>query len=511
MQLPRQSQIAKQEVWDTLEVAWSKAEATIGRHRLQAWSAPLLNMLQTTQLTSPRPPDAFYALGIDLSLWRTCCLQRTIALTELELSDSSFSLTGAQFWNDRLPNWSNVTNVEMSQSVRQHPPIAPSILFPSNRSKAGPTAFRADYQEWVNEVALPRMNQLAPWMSSIPPYRVELTDRQTWLAFGRKLSLAICLQVGQKLKLTFDGWQQQDLIFNLINNTAARRQTEQDRLWPKDKQDGRVWADLCLGKLLANVLRFDPANQQGMTTFSLGVTNRVNAQKNQVAELDQLHYWHIRLAVASQIFTDMTTYLERDIKVSSSANEGEQMTDTTSSERSVPTVVTELVSAMYKQISEKGPNKRQESTRLSQLENLGLEKHLKIFQTPSYPTNCKNLPIELLSPVLEDSTFSMRLDTRWLAPVVTELSICLLVIKSKNAEIQLLIWQDYQVNEATRNRDDDSEQVITISCNGKAWSDLLSTYQLDLLEQRFEEKSLFASKADALGTGIILVGLIDLR
>jgi hypothetical protein len=491
---------------NVLDAAWLAANQRTSIDRLEAFTANLKPFLDYTELTRPRFPAEFYSLGINAQEWRTICLQRLIATLAIIHEEHGKSLIGEGFWNDQFPAFWLANNRQASSSPP--PPIAPSRFFPSsNKTKLGPTAYRDTYQQWVNEELMPRLNGLSTWMSNLPPREeFSCSSAMQLHELGNKLSAATAIQSGQKLRLTFQGTSLRDLLHELLNSKKVRRQSATELLWPDDKKHGRCWADLYLSPSLRQIVRYTPNHWDAPAILSLGVTNRVNQQRSgsnfvPEAEIDQLHYWHIRLAVTCETFL---RHIHEHLVTDQGGIHSIMSIESPSPSR-IPDAINPLTIEMLSRIEQPSPNKRENTERFSEPKNNNIRQLLQQSENHYSSSYCFGIPDALLCPILENNNLSFNLDPNWLASQVSSLEVILLAVQAGQKTIEML---EYNGGPDGGTPGEATPQTLRLC--GEYWNMLNRRYASADLEAAWEENSIFAVKRDVLGTGFILVGLVRL-
>lgn len=490
----------------SLEKALSESSRTPGAEGLLTYTIELCRYLQATELTRPRLPEDFYAMGVRVDYWRTRCLQGFIGRLEAAFLEEGRTLIGEAFWLRDYPQYleHSLSHLDIT------PAIAPSRVQPAQgkAKNAGPTALRASYQLWVGSELLDKLDAMAPWMPHLGT-SYEPDKAESFRRFGLKLSAATSIQTAQALNLTFHG----TAIEDALGNCVLRRQAQADRLWPDDKEKGsdnraygRSWAELQLKHILRQILIYDPDAWGQNTHMHICISNGYGPQLKDVtgknaSTLTQLHYWHTRLAVASEEFWRTLQFLEAHHDLSS---ESTPMIAQPSSNLRLPAVIQPLAKEMQ-EVLKTAPDEPSvpPAMRFQPPAGVSLQTLPPLNQTVLKTPYCSHMPSSLIAPVLEGDELRLVIEPALLGQHVSHLECHFLLANPEGKNILRLEASPIQGLGSQH-----ASPVHVFRLKGRQWLALKKRLPPQQLAALWEENALFAVKRDVLGTGFILVGMI---
>lgn len=480
-------------------------------------------------LNTDHPPKIRHSPVDDITPWRNAYFRLAIAGILADMETRWTTPEGELFWKRMFPTtWSKLiaeTNGNLA------PPLSPSIHSPNGNA----TAKTSQYHDYANQVVLKRIRELfsdAPPEGSkydpddskfFPHYCLHLTGLSTHLSALR-------------LNLCDKGVGLPDVIENLFDETVdpfkrLTRHRADSQLWPlryklkKNEEPDpekrkltlrRVYADLQLRPVLRQVLNYAPsALQPTVLTLLMMEANGRSTGKEYV--YNELKRSDIELAVWCET---IMTILDAPILVSlPKSGNGTEPFFRKYDMNLIPGLpkYRHCLAEDLKRVSIEKNNKRISEKAAKSLDNSRFAapefcshqdiRTILAQQDLQLNEDATLLPTWLTTPVLEENDLRINIEWSWIAssPADAEwMELYLLVLTGPESTIAVIEYEEVEAEYP------DADEPLHLRLVGEKWQQLLAQYNSSSLAAAFGE-ALFCRMDIGLGTGVFVLGMIDLH
>lgn len=407
---------------------------------------------------------------------------------------------GRQFWLTTFPNrWCQET-LDDSASP---PPMAPSLILPATE----PFAYTTDYRRWVEDEIRRRISKLgATGLADLIVRPYDPTNPETFSQFAQAISAASVILMADKLGLgeEYAGLDPDTLILEWLDSTINEpfqyRYRGDGQLWPPDQK--RVYVDLKLRPILGQVLNYLEGDwNRPWITRSLSLWEASTRTVGDSVVHTRLRRIDLELAVWCEAMLRLTPEAQplhgrTNVGAARPPVQGEGVSN------NLPRRMQELAKRIHKatRALAQGPASSPRflapaswplSDKLEAMDGITLIP--PIFAKPT---------LDFDDPVLEGDILSLNLPWDEVAPDASWMDIRLLVLtREGNQDTYQSI--DYEQIE------EEHDAPLCLRLKGETWAMLSRTHGSETLIRQFAE-AWFASRTSGLGTGAMVLGLIDL-
>lgn len=464
------------------------------------------DILDASQITRPwhdkdLPPyqDSPYELRGPLFLlrrWRIRFFRLAISALVIALHERGYKPFGRDFWLRDLPEqWRQIIGTSLPTSSM---PISPSTRRPSDT----PFACRPDYREWMNSKLVTRLATLEHgFQNTLRGISYDPDDQVSYRAYSGVLSIASVILMADKLGLGQEiaDNQAQQLILGWLNpaidDPFKFRFRGDSQLWPDLKY---IYVDLGLTPVLGQVLQYDESDMEALYVIRSLPLKEGNTR---TVGQDVVHTALRRIDIELAVWCELTgRILENPTDRPPPLNAVTLSADSTSAADNVPAHLRPIIDKLREidgTLDHPARTSRfavPEKTVAEEIRTL-LDKH-----EWQLGDDITLIPPDLATPVIEDGIFRINLDWEWMSPTSGWMELRLVAL-GPGEELAFLDHEDIS--------DEEGDAPVTLRLHGAVWEQMCQRHEQEAIEAMFG-RILLARRTSALGTGTIIVGMVNL-
>ncbi|MCX7176030.1 MAG: hypothetical protein NT159_19320 [Proteobacteria bacterium] len=441
--------------------------------------------------------------------WRTAFFRLALGGLLANSIARGWAPLGRQFWLTTFPNrWCEGT---LGNDRASPPPMAPSLVLPATE----PFARTEDYRRWAKDEIPRRISKLgATRLADLIARPYDPTDPEAFSLYAQAVSAASVILMADKLGLgeEYAGLDPDTLILewldSAVNEPFQYRYRGDGQLWPPDQK--RVYVDLKLRPILGQVLNYLEGDwNRPWVTRSLSLWEASTRTVGDSVVHTRLRRIDLELAVWCETMLRLIPEAQ-PVRGRADAGAVRPVVQGEGSSNGLPRRMQELARRIHEATSTLSQGPASAPRFLAPASWSLLEKQAAIESSPLsltdgialIPPSFAKPTLDFDDPVLEGDILSLNLDWEWVAPDASWMDIRLLVLtRVGNQDTYASI--DYEEIE------EEHEAPLCLRLKGETWEMLSRTHGSEKLIPAFEE-AWFARRTSGLGTGAMVLGLIDL-